>query len=203
MSSPTGGAPNTSGWSTILLPTIVWLILEVWQYIEWLIVKSTLVQGMTWCCQVTSHYLNQDLWCHMASPGQYKYNNVWIYCSATYEPFIITTSCLNNPSKKETKALIGQLGGHVVSEWRKDCTYLVMSSLSVTVKVRIFFNLFWVHAFETQNPIDSLALGRYGNDSNSVLSVDMLQIRFRSTSLKVLSGECHRTPLMISQHWFR
>ena len=30
--SPVGDAPTTSEWSTILLPTKVWLILEVWQY---------------------------------------------------------------------------------------------------------------------------------------------------------------------------
>ena len=30
---PTGNAPTTSEWSTILLPTKVWLILEVWQYV--------------------------------------------------------------------------------------------------------------------------------------------------------------------------
>ena len=28
----TGDAPTTSEWSTILLPTKVWLILEVWRY---------------------------------------------------------------------------------------------------------------------------------------------------------------------------
>ena len=29
----TGNAPTASEWSTIWLPTKVWLILEVWQYI--------------------------------------------------------------------------------------------------------------------------------------------------------------------------
>ena len=32
--APTGDAPTTSEWSTILLPTMVWLILEILQYIE-------------------------------------------------------------------------------------------------------------------------------------------------------------------------
>ena len=31
--APTGDAPTTSEWSTILLPTEVWLILEVWEYL--------------------------------------------------------------------------------------------------------------------------------------------------------------------------
>ena len=30
--APTGAAPTTSEWSTILLPTKVWLTLEVWRY---------------------------------------------------------------------------------------------------------------------------------------------------------------------------
>ena len=30
--APTGDAPTTSEWSTIILPTEVWLILEVWRY---------------------------------------------------------------------------------------------------------------------------------------------------------------------------
>ena len=32
---PAGDAPTTSEWSTILLPTKVHLILEVWQYVEY------------------------------------------------------------------------------------------------------------------------------------------------------------------------
>ena len=30
--APTGDAPTTSELSTVLLPTEVWLILEIWQY---------------------------------------------------------------------------------------------------------------------------------------------------------------------------
>ncbi len=46
----------------------------------------------------------------------------------------MTTSCLDTTSKRTVKQLAYQLGGHVVSDWRKDCTLLVMSSLSITIK---------------------------------------------------------------------
>ncbi|XP_046549525.1 LOW QUALITY PROTEIN: nibrin-like [Haliotis rubra] len=51
------------------------------------------------------------------------------------EPFIITTSCLDVPSKKSAKAVVRTFGGHVVSEWTKNCSLLVMNSISVTIKV--------------------------------------------------------------------
>ena len=49
--------------------------------------------------------------------------------------------------------------------------------------------------------VNSLGFGRCGNNFNSVISEHMLQIKFMTTV--VLWGECHRTSLMISQHWFR
>ncbi|XP_067651141.1 nibrin-like [Haliotis asinina] len=51
------------------------------------------------------------------------------------EPFIITTSCLDVASKKSAKAVVRTFGGHVVSEWTKNCSLLVMNSISVTIKV--------------------------------------------------------------------
>ncbi|XP_041375174.1 nibrin-like isoform X2 [Gigantopelta aegis] len=51
------------------------------------------------------------------------------------EPYIVTTSCLENVSKKTVKAIVRTLGGHVVNEWRKDCSLLVMNHISVTIKV--------------------------------------------------------------------
>ncbi|XP_062584813.1 uncharacterized protein LOC134246462 [Saccostrea cucullata] len=52
-----------------------------------------------------------------------------------YEPFIISTSCLDNPSKKLVRTHVTALGGHMVNEWRPDCSLLVMNNLSVTIKV--------------------------------------------------------------------
>ena len=49
--------------------------------------------------------------------------------------------------------------------------------------------------------VTSLGFGRCGNNFNSVISEHMLQIKFMTTV--VLWGECHRTSLIISQHWFR
>ncbi|KAL5004153.1 hypothetical protein ScPMuIL_017609 [Solemya velum] len=54
---------------------------------------------------------------------------------AVYEPFVITSSCLDNNSKKTIRSQLLTLGGHMVNEWRKDCSLLVMNSISVTIKV--------------------------------------------------------------------
>ncbi len=55
---------------------------------------------------------------------------------AQYEPFIVSTSCLDTATKREMKQTVQTLGGHVVADWRKECAVLVMSQLSVTVKVK-------------------------------------------------------------------
>ena len=39
--------------------------------------------------------------------------------------------------KRAVKTMVFKLGGHQLSEWRKECCLLVMSSLSVTVKVGV------------------------------------------------------------------
>ena len=53
----------------------------------------------------------------------------------TCEPLVATTSCLATSSKKDVKRLVFRLGGHVVSEWCANCNLVIMSSLSVTIKV--------------------------------------------------------------------
>ena len=51
---------------------------------------------------------------------------------------------------------------------------------------------------------NSLAPGRGGSYFETVISRHMLQGWFISTLVKLLQvHECHRTPLMISHHWFR
>ena len=52
-----------------------------------------------------------------------------------YEPCVMTTSCLDQSVKRTVKQNAVKLGGHVISEWTNDCTLVVMTSLSVTVKV--------------------------------------------------------------------
>ena len=50
--APTGDAPTTSGWSTILLPSKVQLILEVWQYISHTLIalriSRVMILNLTW-----------------------------------------------------------------------------------------------------------------------------------------------------------
>uniref|UniRef100_UPI00398F1DD4 nibrin isoform X2 n=1 Tax=Pristiophorus japonicus TaxID=55135 RepID=UPI00398F1DD4 len=51
-----------------------------------------------------------------------------------YEPLIVCSSCLDGPGKIALNQSVQQLGGHVCSNWTKDNTHLVMSSVKVTVK---------------------------------------------------------------------
>ena len=61
-SSASGDAPTTSEWSTILLPTKMWLILEVWQYLINVSYHKIILRY-----QVTSSELKWDccleIWC--------------------------------------------------------------------------------------------------------------------------------------------
>ncbi|XP_007441341.2 nibrin [Python bivittatus] len=51
-----------------------------------------------------------------------------------YEPLVVCSSCLDVSQKSVLNKNILQLGGHVVNEWREDCTHLVMVLVKVTVK---------------------------------------------------------------------
>ena len=48
----------------------------------------------------------------------------------------------------------------------------------------------------------SLAVGRSGGNVRNVISEHMYGVISWALLVKLLSGECHRTPLMITQHWF-
>ncbi|XP_060590828.1 nibrin-like isoform X2 [Ruditapes philippinarum] len=52
-----------------------------------------------------------------------------------YEPMVLTASCLDAAVKKMVKQYMCTLGGHMVPEWQRDCSLLVMSKISVTIKV--------------------------------------------------------------------
>ncbi|ELT96609.1 hypothetical protein CAPTEDRAFT_226297 [Capitella teleta] len=52
-----------------------------------------------------------------------------------YEPLLVTTSCLAPDGKTALKSELRTLGGHLVPEWKDACHCVVMSSLSVTMKV--------------------------------------------------------------------
>ncbi|NXH35388.1 NBN protein, partial [Myiagra hebetior] len=51
-----------------------------------------------------------------------------------YEPLVVCSSCLDVAQKTALNQAIQQLGGHVVNEWTKECTHLVMVSVKVMVK---------------------------------------------------------------------
>ena len=57
-----------------------------------------------------------------------------------YERFVVCTSTVDGAMKRQVQQMALTLGGHVVREWTDDCAALVMSQVTVTVKVsfRVF-----------------------------------------------------------------
>ncbi|KAJ6663912.1 hypothetical protein lerEdw1_008866 [Lerista edwardsae] len=51
-----------------------------------------------------------------------------------YEPLVVCSSCLDVSQKSVLNKNILELGGHVVNEWKEECTHLAMVSVKVTVK---------------------------------------------------------------------
>jgi len=76
----------------------------------------------------TERFINSGDVLEFGTAGISKYRCV-------YEPCVITTSCLDHSAKRVVKQKVLTLGGHMISEWTSDCTLVVMTSLSVTVKV--------------------------------------------------------------------
>ena len=70
---------------------------------------------------------------------------IYFFCFSffrlVYEPFIISSSCLDRPSKTKIRQLICVLGGHIVNDWKRECSLLVMNNISVTIKVAIEFRV--------------------------------------------------------------
>ncbi|XP_071816540.1 nibrin-like [Apostichopus japonicus] len=52
-----------------------------------------------------------------------------------YEPMVVACSGVPGRDKQELKRQVSKLGGHILSEWTKDCTLLVMREINVTAKV--------------------------------------------------------------------
>ncbi|KAK2164940.1 hypothetical protein LSH36_57g04077 [Paralvinella palmiformis] len=53
---------------------------------------------------------------------------------ADYEPYLVLTSCLDPATKRLTRQLLCQLGGHIINECHKGCDALIMNNLSITIK---------------------------------------------------------------------
>lgn len=56
-----------------------------------------------------------------------------------YEPLVVCSSCLDVSQKNVLNKNILELGGHIVNEWKEECTHLAMVSVKVTVKVRCVY----------------------------------------------------------------
>ncbi|XP_063241810.1 nibrin [Bacillus rossius redtenbacheri] len=52
-----------------------------------------------------------------------------------HEPLVVTTSTLNAGQTASLVAKVAELGGHVVPDWRDDCTHVTMNRITLTVKV--------------------------------------------------------------------
>jgi len=57
----------------------------------------------------------------------------WNEYRVEYTPLVVTTSTLKDVSLLKTK--IRSLGGHLLTEWTKDSTYLAMEGIVLTIKV--------------------------------------------------------------------
>ncbi len=47
----------------------------------------------------------------------------------------MTSSCLDYTDKCETRNLLSRIGGYLVNDWRDDCSFVIMESITITVKV--------------------------------------------------------------------
>jgi hypothetical protein len=48
---------------------------------------------------------------------------------------IVTTSCVSTNLKNTIKKSVAKLCGHMINDWQNHCSFVVMESLTVTVKV--------------------------------------------------------------------
>jgi len=96
-------------------------------------------------------------------------------CRCVHEPCVITTSCLLHSEKRTVRRLVLTLGGHVISEWTSDCTLVVMTSLSVTVKV------FKINSFLS---LKMICKGFYGKWFEQFIT---MQTRVGSTNGRIIS----------------
>ena len=62
-----------------------------------------------------------------------------LFFRAVYEPFIVATSTLDVASKRNIRPWIVKLGGHIVSEWTRHCSLLIMNKLTITIKVSCMY----------------------------------------------------------------
>ncbi|XP_028392471.1 nibrin-like isoform X2 [Dendronephthya gigantea] len=72
----------------------------------------------------------------------------------SFDPLVVYASCLNSAVKNNLKSQLSKLGGYLVNEWQKECSHLVMDSLSFTIKV--IYALASCHPIVTQSFFDDL-----------------------------------------------
>jgi len=76
----------------------------------------------------SQRFINSGDILEFGTAGQSRYRCI-------YEPLVVTISCLDHSAKRLVKQQAWILGGHVVGEWTSKCMLVIMTNLSVTVKV--------------------------------------------------------------------
>lgn len=63
--------------------------------------------------------------------------SVLLGLSVDHQKPVVCSSCLDNDRKVLLSQSLAAVGGNLVSSWSHECTHLVMTSVKVTIKVRI------------------------------------------------------------------
>lgn len=63
--------------------------------------------------------------------------NLLFGLSVDHQKPVVCSSCLDNDRKALLSQSLAAVGGNLVSSWSHECTHLVMTSVKVTIKVRI------------------------------------------------------------------
>ncbi|XP_049812811.1 nibrin [Schistocerca nitens] len=65
---------------------------------------------------------------------QIQFGLQWNLWKLEYKPLVVSLSTLSSEEKRNVKAVISKLGGHVVDTWSSACTHLTMCSITLTIK---------------------------------------------------------------------
>ena len=80
---------------------------------------------------------------------------------------------------------------------------MIQLETHLEIKFSCFCYMYFKYHLHTYTVLNSLAPGKCGNNFIIVIPNSFYELIFWAFPVKLLSGECHRTPLMISQHGFR
>ena len=171
--------------------------------------RSAMAQVMAWCLMASSHYLNH-CWCTISNIQWHSYN--------IYYPVHIFIVCYTSWAQMGIYFFLSIR----IYRWNYLWFITVMCLLSWDESWSCFYGYHPalcdcdpddVICFFTDSMrvvygtyiINSLAPGRCGCNFKMLFSDsfnELIPYHAYVLPVKLLSDECHKTPLMISQHWF-